>query len=111
MMNLHHTVDTNSSVTVKYIKDKHPPPQGLQLSALVLSATGDPPHPVLYEQIDGALIQKTALCVLGASGPSGLDASSWRHICTIFGRASDNLCYSLALTARRICSEYIDLWY
>ncbi len=50
-----------------------------ELSRLLIpSAVRDLLHPVLYEQIDGAHIRKTALRVQGASG---LDAYSWRCIC------------------------------
>ena len=108
-LNLQDTIDTNSSVTVKEIlREKHPPAQGIQPSALMSTVTDDPPHPVLFEQIDGALIRKTALGIQGASGPSGLDAYSWRRLCTGFGEASDSLCSALALTARRLCTEHID---
>ena len=37
-----------------------------------------------------------------------MDAYSWRHLCTGFGEPSDNLCFALALTARRLCTEHTD---
>ena len=44
----------------------------------------------------------------GAAGSSGLDATAWKRICTSFKAASADLCESLANTARRLCSEYVD---
>ena len=44
----------------------------------------------------------------GAAGPSGLDAASWKRLCTSFKGASTDLCESIAATARRLCTCYID---
>ena len=46
----------------------------------------------------------------GAAGPSGLDATSWKRLCTSFKGTSADLCDSLAATstARRICTRYVD---
>ena len=44
----------------------------------------------------------------GAAGPSGLDAAAWKRMCTSFKTASADVCESLANTARRLCSEYVD---
>ena len=44
----------------------------------------------------------------GAAGPSGLDAAAWKRLCTSFKTASADLCDSLASTAKRICSCYVD---
>ena len=38
----------------------------------------------------------------GAAGPSGLDAAAWKRMCT------SDMCDSLASTARRICSCFVD---
>ena len=43
----------------------------------------------------------------GAAGPSGLDATSWKRLCTSFKGASTDLCESLAATAR-MCTCYVD---
>ena len=32
-------------------------------------------HPVYFNQIDGALIRSTVLCMDGATGPSGMDTA------------------------------------
>ena len=43
-----------------------------------------------------------------AAGLSGLDAHNWRRICCTFKKASDDLCHSLALHARRFCTQVVD---
>ena len=40
-------------------------------------------------------------------GPSGMDAHGWRRLCFTFKSASSELCHSLALLARRVCTQYI----
>ena len=46
--------------------------------------------------------------VHGFAGPSGIDAHGWKRLCTSFKEASSDLCHSLALVARRICTSYVD---
>ena len=65
-------------------------------------------QPMIFEALDGALIRNAALRTRSAAGPSGLDAFGWLCLCTSFQGASDNLCYSLALVARRLCTSYVD---
>lgn len=43
----------------------------------------------------------------GSSGPSGLDASVWKHLSTSFNTSND-LCSALASLARRISTTYVD---
>ena len=70
----------------------------------------DPPnvHPVIYQDINAKTIRSAALRTSGAAGPSGIDARGWRRMCCSFKSASDDLCNSLALLTRRICSEFVD---
>ena len=98
------------SVTVReMLHNKHPPGQNLVPSAIV---EPDPdtqdPHPILFEKIDGDLIKRVALKMDGSSGPSGMDAAGWKRLCTAFGSHSADLCTSLACTAKRLCTEYVD---
>ena len=37
------------------------------------TTSGQEPHPVLFDQIDGTLIRSTVQKMDGAAGPSGLD--------------------------------------
>ena len=88
---------------------KHPPKQPPSVSSLLEPESQPPePHPVMFDVIDGQLIRNTVLKMDGAAGPSGLDAAAWKRICTSFKTASSDLCKSIASTARRLCSEYVD---
>ena len=65
-------------------------------------------HPIRFDEINGQTIRDTILRMDGAAGPSGLDAASWKRLCTSFKGASTDLCESLAATAKRICTCYVD---
>ena len=118
LLNIHDTagldkllpLDSGHTVTVREtLQAKHPPGQPLIASAIV---EPDPdlqePHPVFYERLDGALIRTVALKMDGAGGPSGIDGLGWKRLCTAFGPHSADLCNSLASTAKRLCTEYVD---
>ena len=110
------TLDLNSQVaphaheTVREaLLKKHPSAEPPRQSALVTGETpANDPHPVLFDGIDGDMIQSTALKTDGAAGPSGLDAAAWRRMCSFFKTCSTELCDALAAVARRICSSYVD---
>lgn len=89
------------------LSDKHPPSQPAHPYTIT---SGVPPevHPVLFESLYATIIRSAALHVSGAAGPSGLDALSWRRMCTCFKAASHDLCHALALTAKRLCTELVD---
>ena len=99
-------VDTNRTVKDILI-DKHLSSQPAHPEFLI---EDDPPevHPVLFESIDASMIRSVALRTTGAAGPSGLDATSWRRICTSFKSASNDLCHSLAITAQCLCTNFFD---
>ena len=44
----------------------------------------------------------------GAAGSSGLDATSWKKLCTCFNDASDTLCDALSAVAKRLARTFID---
>ena len=48
------------------------------------------------------------MSITGSAWPSGLDAYGWRRLCTSFKGASGELCHSLALVARRVCTSFVD---
>ena len=62
----------------------------------------------MFDRLTGDLIKLAAFHTQGAAGPSGVDAYSWRRLCSSFGRASVGLCNSLAAVARRMCTQEID---
>ncbi len=100
--------DVVGDSTVKEIlQSKHPSGMSAMPESTI---NGTPPdfHPVIFDSIDAALIKSTSLNTKGAAGPSVLDAFAWRRLCTSFKSASYTLCQSLALAARRLCTEYVD---
>lgn len=66
------------------------------------------PHPIIYSAINRKAIRDAALNTQDAAGPSGMDAASWRRICTAFQGASDELCDALASCACRLASSSVD---
>ena len=105
-------LDSNVSGGVGTVRDallsKHPPGRPASISALY-NTTTEPPdvHPVVFEAIDATTIKTAALRTDGAAGPSGIDARGWRRLCASFHSASTDLCHSLALLARRLCSQFV----
>ena len=63
----------------------------------MLDASAQKPavHAIIFDAIDGLLIRKMALKSTGSAGPSGLDASAWKRLCTSFQKSSKNLCNAL----------------
>ena len=70
--------------------------------------SGQDLHPVIFDQFDGSLICSTLMKMDGAAGPSGLDTSCWKRLCTAFRSYSTDLCDVLASLCRKICTEYLD---
>ena len=88
---------------------KHPEAAPIYYDAIVDSSIQAPSvHPVLFNQIDGVLIQNMALKSSGSAGPSGLDANDWKRLTMNFQGHSRNLCNALAVVARRLSTEFID---
>lgn len=89
---------------------KHPDPQPISASHVLLPDTPSPshdPHPVFFNRMDGDLIHRTVFKMAGAAGPSGLDVSCWKKLCSSFGRDSDELCSVVASVARKLCTSYV----
>ncbi len=85
-----------SNITVKdKLSEKHPEPAPFDPSDCLLQSTPPPdyePHFVEFHQIDGGLIRSLILRMNGAAGPSGMDASHWKKVCTSFAKESANVC-------------------
>ena len=109
LLRLHETVDGTSGKTVRdVLEDKHPCPKPIHLEALVEDVDDDSFHPIVFDNLTAESIRAAALHTQGAAGPSGLDAFSWRRLCTAFGQKSNDLCVALAAVARTISTTYID---
>ena len=101
------TKDSEHCTVKDVLKSKHPP--GLPADPDVVIPEVPPDvHPVVFDPIDASLIRSISLRTRGAAGPSGLDAYAWRRLCTSFKSASQALCHSLALTAKRLCTVLVD---
>ncbi|XP_064388154.1 uncharacterized protein LOC135336323, partial [Halichondria panicea] len=102
--------DPNSTKTVRdVLVEKHPQKQPPKITSITeQDYTVEDPHPIVFEEINGPLIRDTVLRMDGAAEPSGLDAASWKRLCTSFKGASNDLCEALAATARRICTTLVD---
>ena len=110
LLHLQDHVDTDdpSSPTVRELLDtKHPPAQPCHQECLMQEDPTEP-HPVIFEALDASVIRFASLRVSGAAGPSGLDSHQWRRLCTSYKGASRDLCASLALVARKICTSFVD---
>ena len=76
MLNLDSQATPNiSKIVGEVLMKKNPPGKPTTQSAIVTSTTNEP-HPVLFDRIDGDLIQTTALKTEGAAEPSDLDAAA-----------------------------------
>ena len=106
VLHLNDKVDGQRTVR-EILVDKHPAGQPTHPEALIEDEPAEV-HLALFEAIDASMIRSTALRVSGAAGPSGIDALGWRRLCTSFKSASFDLCHSLALTAKRLCTSYVD---
>ena len=107
-MPLKSTDTVEGKTVVEILQENHP--EGRPQNPAALSQGNAVPefHPVVFEGIDASLIRSMALKAKGSAGPSGLDASGWRRLCTSFGRLSDDLCDAVAAVTRRLCTEYVD---
>ena len=79
------------TVCDKLLKN-HPLGQTAHPDALISSTTPRPvTHPVVFDCLDGASIDTAALHTNGSAGPSGIDSTGWRRLCTSFQKASADL--------------------
>ena len=103
LLHLDDPVDGKGSVR-EVLTSKHPPSQPAHPDTII---NDDPKevHPVLFESLE---IKSAALHTSGAAGPFGIDALGWRRLCTAHKSASAELCHSLALVAKHLCTELVD---
>ena len=103
-------------IVLDVLREKHPQARPVTQEALIANPSVDStdpsvpalPHPIIFEQITAKTIKNAALHTKGSAGPSGLDSRQWKRPCTSFKTASADLCHSLALIARRLCSSEVD---
>ena len=95
--------------TMQFLRQKHPFANPLN-EIMILHGPIRMMEPIIYDTINADLIKKCALKTKGAAGPSGFDADFWRRIASssIFGTVTDDLCHTIALMARTLCSHDIE---
>ena len=81
------TEDDPGKTVRKTLEKKHPEANPGQPEAILNdNLTHDDFHPVLFDSITAKVIQNSALHTEGAAGPSGVNAMSWKWLCTVFGQ-------------------------
>ena len=97
-----------SEAVKQALSDKHPIGE-LPHPDVMLPITAPPANQVIFEQITSDLIQKSSKDLSGSGGPTLVDADIWKHlICSrAYGNSPKNLAESIALLARRLCTEEI----
>ena len=91
--------------TLRMLKQKHPKPSRPHERVLL----PDKPkhvHPVIFENLTADKIRRAMIKTTGGSGPSGMDSDGWKRILlgSSFRDCSTNLCNSIALVARKLCT-------
>ena len=101
--------DPDSKHVLDILKSKHPHGKPATQEALMhKNVQPENAHPIIFDQITAASIRSASLRTKGSAGPSGIDAHCWRRMCTSFKSASHELCHSLALLAKRLCTALVD---
>ena len=97
-----------SEETIKQLHEKHPIGEPLH-QEMLLHGPVKFTHPVIFDEIDIALVQKVALRTKGAAGPSNFDANDWRNMIASrrYGNSNVDLCAAIARMARLVASETI----
>ena len=63
---------------------KHPPAAPAHPDAISQGDPPAPPHPICFESLTRDVVRRAALNTHGAAGPSGVNADTWRRMCTAF---------------------------
>ena len=92
--------------TREILIEKHPLGKPASTNSL-LQGSPMPVNPILFENLNAKTIRKAALKTNGAAGLSGLDAYSWRRLCSSF-KSSNALCSALACVGKRLCSTRVN---
>ena len=104
----HVTTSSGSSTVFAALKEKHPSAQPSSPGSII--SLDNPPkvHPVIFDALDAKVIRSTALHTFGSGGPTDTDAHCWRRMCSAFCHCSDELCHTLAMFARRLCTDVVN---
>ena len=95
---------------IRQLKVKHPEAQKAPLGILLFRPIEKVPD-VIYQQINAEMTRDAALRTRGSGGPSGIDTNGFRRMlaCKSFKRSRTDPCAAVTTTARKLCTEYVDL--
>ena len=110
ILSLEEVIGDGSGRTVRdVLEEKQPHPEPAHADTILNERmTSVNFHPILFDNITAEVIRNSALHTEGAAGLSGVNALSWRWLCTAFRQKSNDLCSALAAVTRRICTTYVD---
>lgn len=88
------------------LSEKHPLAQPLH-EEMLLQGPIKLVDPIIFNEINADLIQKTAARISGAAGPSKLDAEQWqKKLCSkVYGSEGTDLCHSIATLGKQLATE------
>lgn len=98
--------ENNHMTVLDVLKSKHPAGRPAAPEA-ILQGIAPETHPIVFEKLTAATIRSASLRCQGAAGPSGLDASAWKRLCSLYHGASKELCSTIAAVAKRLCTSHI----
>ena len=92
--------------TIRQLHEKHPVGEP-QHEEMLLNGPIQHVHPIIFDDINGELVQKVAMRMKGAAGPSCYDSDDWKTILVSrqFGSSSGDLCDAVANVAKTLCTE------
>ena len=92
--------------TIRQLHEKHPVGEP-QHDEMLLNGPIQHVHPIIFDDINGELVQKVAMRMKGAAGPSCYDSDDWKTILVSrqFGSSSGDLCDAVANVAKTLCTE------
>ena len=67
-------------------------------------------HPVIFDGMNVDMVQKVALKMRGAAGPSNFDSANWKSILISrgYGTSSTDLCDAIVNIAKKLCTENVN---
>ena len=94
---------------LQQLREKHPEVQEAKLGSLLFGTVEDFPDSI-YQPINGEMIREADLRAKRFGGPSGTGALGFKRIlaCKSFKRSSTNLCDSIDILTKRLCTQYVD---
>ena len=95
--------------TIEQLHVKHPLGRPLN-NQMMLEGPMKYIHPVIFDEINVDRVQKVALRMKGAAGPSNFNSKDWKGVLVskMYGTSSSDLCKAIVRTAKKLCVEETD---